>query len=263
MNSWTLTDLEFKVLCDMRLFGMLPRPFVITSRIPLMEDYERACKRTRSELEQRMDSELEAVVDTMALPDVLVTAQSWDEADFEDPTKRVRVYAGTRGSRGFITVQNPGETIWHAEGFTITSCDPRALGDRVAGLFPTVEAGRRESFAIATGEEGLSQHTYSMNAHSMVADEEEVFTAQRFFTTPATCAGSIRLTQGRSRFGPRGRITTALAWRDLAGDGRYVAPLDTPDPWATGMGTTGLAAWVDTEIANVIERMDDYQEVDE
>ncbi|MEU4342430.1 hypothetical protein AB0H00_14360 [Nocardia sp. NPDC023852] len=38
----------------------------------------------------------------------------------------------------------------------------------------------------------------------------------------------IGIEQGRLRFGPRGITRRALAWRDLADDGRYVITRGTP-----------------------------------
>lgn len=97
---------------------------------PYLDDYEREWRRIRAELENRGDSAFEAIVDTMVLPEVLVGGEAWEDSDFDNPNKRVRFYAGRLGSRGFVVVQLPGETLRHAEGFTITACDPRALGER-------------------------------------------------------------------------------------------------------------------------------------
>ncbi|MBF4995712.1 ESX secretion-associated protein EspG [Nocardia sp. BSTN01] len=263
MNRWTLTDLEFKVLCDTRFFGLVPSMFSITSRIPYLDDYEREWRRTRAELESRGDSAFEAIVDTMVLPEVLVGGEAWEDSDFDNPAKRVRFYAGRLGSRGFVVVQLPGETLKHAEGFTITACDPRALGETVVGLLPVAEPGRRGPIEIQIGE-SVGRPS---GGGSMVADDEDDdyrgLTSAAFFAIPATHTGTVRLTQGRSKFGPRGRISVARLWRDLPGDGRYVIPLEEPAPVAVGMGSSGLIDWIDTEAEHIVQRMNDYQEVDE
>ncbi|PPJ34049.1 hypothetical protein C5E45_03470 [Nocardia nova] len=262
MNTWTLTDLEFKVLCDTRFFGLVPSMFSITSRIPYLDDYEREWRRTRAELENRGDSAFEAIVDTMVLPEVLVGGEAWEDSDFDNPNKRVRFYAGRLGSRGFVVVQLPGETLKHAEGFTITACDPRALGETVVGLLPAAGPGRRGPIEIEIGE-GTGR---SSGGGSMVADDDDDYrglTSAAFFDIPAAHTGTVRLTQGRSKFGPRGRISVARLWRDLPDDGRYVIPLEEPAPVAVGMGSAGLADWIDTEAEHIVQRMNDYQEVDE
>ncbi|AHH15729.1 putative espG family protein [Nocardia nova SH22a] len=263
MSRWTLTDLEFKVLCDTRFFGLVPAMFSITSRIPYMDEYEREWRRTRAELESRGDSAFEAIVDTMVLPEVLVGGEVWEDADFDNPRKRVRFYAGRLGSRGFLVTQIPGETLNHAEGFTITSIDPRALGDTVVRLLPPAEPGRRGPIEIDV-DGGVGGRAPSSG--SMVADDDDDdygLTSSVFFDIPADHCGTVRLTQGRSKFGPRGRISVARLWRDLPGDGRYVMPLEDPAPVAIGMGSAGLSDWIDTEAELILERMGDYQEVEE
>lgn len=258
MNRWTLTDLEYKVLCDTRFFGLVPSMFSITSRIPYMDEYEREWRRARAELESREDSAFEAIVDAMVLPEVLIGGEVWEDGDFDNPKKRVRFYAGRLGSRGFMVTQIPGETLDHAEGFTITACDPRGLGEAVAALTPAAEPGRHGPIELDISGTGDRPRT----GGSMIADDDDDngLTSSAFFDLPATHCGTIRLTQGRSKFGPRGRLSVALLWRDLAGDGRYVMPLEDPAPIATGMGSAGLIEWIDVETEHILERMNDYRE---
>ncbi|MEV5649117.1 ESX secretion-associated protein EspG [Nocardia sp. NPDC052254] len=266
MTTWTLTDLEFKVLCDTRFFGLVPSMFSITSRIPYMDDYEREWRRTRAELESRDDSAFEAIVDTMVLPEVLVGGEVWEDDDFDNPAKRVRFYAGRLGSRGFLVTQIPGETINHADGFRITPIDPRALGDTVVRLMPPAEPGRRGPIEIDISGGGRSSGGGSRGSTgSMVADDDDDdgITSSVFLNIPADHCGTVRLTQGRSKFGPRGRISVARLWRDLPGDGRYVMPLEESTPIAIGMGSAGLSDWIDTEAELILERMSDYREVEE
>ncbi len=267
MTRWTLTDLEFKVLCDTRFFGLVPAMFSITSRIPYMDEYEREWRRTRADLESRGDSAFEAIVDTMVLPEVLVGGEVWEDDDFDNPAKRVRFYAGRLGSRGFLVTQIPGETLNHANGFTITAVDPRALGDTVVRLMPPAEPGRRGPIEINIGGAGARPSGGGSIGFmgSMVADDDDDYglTSSVFFDIPADYCGTVRLTQGRSKFGPRGRISVARLWRDLPGDGRYVMPLEDSAPVAIGMGSAGLADWIDTEAELILERMSDYQEVEE
>lgn len=259
MRQWTLTDLEYKVLCDTRFFGLVPSMFSITSDIPYMDDYERAWRRTRAELAGREDSSFEAIVDAMVLPEVLVGGEVWQDSDFENPQKRVRFYAGRLGSRGFLVTQIPGETMNYAEGFTITACDPRALGETVVALMPRTEPGRRGPIEIDISGAGGRPP----GAGSPIADDDDDhrgLTSSVFLNLPATHCGTVRLTQGRSKFGPRGRISVSRLWRDLPGDGRYVIPLEESDPVAVGVGSAGLIDWIETEAEHILERMNDHQE---
>lgn len=258
MSTWNLTDLEFKVLCDQYVGGELPTPFTFTSDIRELDEFERACLTTRQDLARRMDRDLEIIIDTLSAPTVAVGAQAWDDADFDNPEKWTLVHAGRRGSRAYVAVQKPGRTLDHAGGFTISSCDPRGLGDAVMAHMPAAVAGSRGPIAIE-----LEPESAGFGFGSLVADEESRgFPSARFLAVPAESTGVVQVVQGRSMYGPRGITRGGRLWRDLPGDGRYVMELHHAAPTAVGMSGAGLSEWVDGEIERILERMDDFHEVD-
>ncbi|MFF0489146.1 ESX secretion-associated protein EspG [Nocardia sp. NPDC004068] len=259
-RTWELTDLEFQLLCDDHRHGVLPAPFSFTSRTALLADYERERAAARDRLRDRADGEFEAMVDTVARPEVFVVAHAWDDQDFENPDKRIRVHAVRRGSRGYVLDQKPGETLWHSGGFTITECGPRELSEAVVDRLPRRGPGRRGAIPIVVSETPAPERV----SGSMVADDEddEQFTAARFFDTPAVSTGIVKVLQGRSKFGPRGLVESGVLWRDLPHDGRYVMPLDDPAPIAVGTGSDGLVGWITSAIERILARMDSHRELE-
>ncbi|WP_051026628.1 ESX secretion-associated protein EspG [Nocardia higoensis] len=264
MSSWKLTDLEFKVLCNMHLDGELPEPLTYTSNIRWLDEYERACLATKDDLARRMDREFETIIDAFARPTVVVGAQAWDDGDFDNPQKWVRVHAGRRGSRAYTVVQEPGATLDHAAGFTISSCDPRGMGEAVMALMPAAAAGTRGPIPIDI-EPVSSRPVGGFGYGSMVADDEDDrgFTGSQFLDQRSDSTGTIQVVQGRSMYGPRGITRGGRLWRDLPGDGRYVMELHHAAPVAVGMSGAALAEWVDGEIERILERMDDLRELDD
>ncbi|MBB5917405.1 hypothetical protein BJY24_006317 [Nocardia transvalensis] len=260
-QHWNFTDLEFKLLCDEYRRGTLPAPFVFTSRTRRLDEYERERDVVRERLRELADTEFEAMVAAISRPEVFVVAHAWNDQDFDNPEHRIRVHAVRYGARGYLLSQKPGETLWHSGGFTVTECDPRALGEAVIGHLPRARAGIRPDLVVTTV---APRHTYDLTA-SMVADDDEpeddeYEVSSAFLDTPATATGIVKVLQGRSKFGPRGRVESGVLWRDLPDDGRYVLPLDDPAPIATGMGTDRLVAWVDREIERILIRMDEHRE---
>ena len=87
-------------------------------------------------------------------------------------------------------------------------------------------------------------------------EDDDTYRARAFFATPATRSGYVRVYQGRSKFGPRGRIDMGVLWRDLPADGRYVVPMDHPAPVAAGSGTDEMVKWVGEQVAFVMSRLE-------
>ncbi|MEV0363494.1 ESX secretion-associated protein EspG [Nocardia fusca] len=263
-ERWELTDLEFKVLCDEYRQGEMPDPFTFTSRTRLADDYAYEVSQTRRALRDRFGGELSGFGGALAKPDIVVTLQAWDDQDFDNPKARTRAYALRQRARGFVITQRPGETMDHSGGFDIVGCDPRALADTVLGLVPFARAGRLPDMPIpdpaaADRDRGPLLSFISDNDDD---DDGSAYTAA-FLNTPATGTGYVQVSQGRSKFGPRGIVEMGLLWRDLPDDGRYVIPLGQPEPSATAMGTKRMIEWVDEQVAVVVARLDRNMETEE
>lgn len=264
-RRWELTDLEFKVLCEKHGQPRLPRPFMFTSRIRLEDDYEMAKSVVRGRLLRLADADLDELGKALDKPDVYVVAQAWTDNDFENPADRTRMLAVRRGARGYLITQRPGETLAHSGGFDVTACYPDSLGDAVLAGLPFAESGRLPDIPVPQSSAENDGETLFVASSSMVSDNDEPedddsYRAKVFFETPATRSGYIRVYQGRSKFGPRGRIDMGVLWRDLPDDGRYAVPMDHPAPVAAGTGTEELVKWVDEQVAFVMSRLEWNQE---
>lgn len=259
---WFFTDLEFVLLCDDTGRGNIPDPLTFTSRIPFAEDYEAECRRVLDELRDRDDPELRALADAVARPDVSIAVRAWDEQDYADPEHHIRVHAVRSRARGYVITQRPGETVWHSNGFDVVECDPHAVADEALGCLPFANAGR--SAAIALPGEDTAGDSEERAAAPGIGDEiEEDDRGAAFLATPAVRAGDLFVYQGRSKFGPRGRVGMGLDWRDLPDDGRYVIRASGTTRMATGMGTKGMVEWVDEQIAEILLRLDRHEETEE
>lgn len=273
MRSWELTGLEFRALCGVHTEGRLPRPLVFTSSTRWADEYEWELSETARDLRARFNGELDAVGVALAKPDVFVSLQAFgDDADFDDPKVRTRVHACRQRARGFVITQRPGETVHHAAGFDIVECDPHELGDIVLSRIPFARAGRLPATAIPdTRRDPRFEPGYSTSG-SMISDYDEdenenagneYDRALTFLRTSAVRSGSIRVVQGRSKYGPRGRIEMGMLWRDVEGDGRYAIPMHQPAPSARGMGTEDLTEWIDEQVELVVARLDRNMEIEE
>ncbi|WP_067806279.1 ESX secretion-associated protein EspG [Nocardia beijingensis] len=263
---WEFTDLEFNLLCEEVRQGELPAPFVFTSRTRLAADYEQEKAEVRQRLLRWLDHDLDALAGAIAKPDVFLVAHAWNDQDFGNPETRTRVHAVRHRARGYVITQRPGETLAHSGGFDAFECDPHALADTVVGLLPRCGAGGLDAIRLALPaarpepEPDRSATTISDNDDDA---DDDVFRSAAFFDTPAVSTGIVKVLQGRSKYGPRGRIEAGLLWRDLPDDGRYVMPLDHPAPIATAMGSDRLALWVRDRIEEILARMDSHMETEE
>ncbi|TCJ97140.1 ESX secretion-associated protein EspG [Nocardia alba] len=267
-QTWEFTDLEFNLLCEDVRRGELPAPFIFTSRTRLEADYEREKSQVREQLRHRLDHDLDVLASAIAKPDVFVVAHAWNDQDFANPAARIRVHAIRHRARGYVITQRPGETLAHSAGFDAVECDPYSLADTVIGLLPRCGAGKLADIALSLPDTAPTQERD--RPVSSIADDDDDddlgndhVRSAGFFATPALSTGIIKVLQGRSKYGARGRIETGLLWRDLPDDGRYVIPLDDPAPVASAMSSDRLALWTRDRIEEILTRMESHSETEE
>ncbi|MEU4313323.1 ESX secretion-associated protein EspG [Nocardia sp. NPDC024068] len=239
---WRLTGLQFKVLCeDRRIGGRLPRPFTFTSDTKFADDYEAEKNEVRAGLRQLADPEFDVMIHTLIRPDIMVTANLWNERHHTDPQQCVRVHAVRRDDRGYVITQRPGETVAHSGGFDIAECGPEALGREVVGLLPAVDAGRDpESVAGLLSGDGVS-------------GAGEIPAAAASFAAPGPDAGVLKVIQGHLGFREPGIIHVGLVWRDVPGDGRYAMG---PEEEMTGMDGNAICDWIEARMAEIMLRLE-------
>lgn len=149
-----------------------------------------------------------------------------------------------RGTRGYVIIQRPGETLAHAGGFDIAACPPAELGRTVIGLLPEAVAGRdaaavREELADAGNEPYAGDDVGPAVAPAAAL----------------TDCGFVKVIQGHLGFRARDLVEEGLAWRDVPGDGRYAITVGEPIDTATGMDSAAQADWVDAQMAHIMTRL--------
>ncbi|WP_328395542.1 ESX secretion-associated protein EspG [Nocardia sp. NBC_00416] len=255
-RTWKFTDLEFVVAWEDTQADILPGPFVFTSRTPLYYDYQREKREIRERLRTTLDPDFHRVVDIAARPDIRIELHGWGR-DEEDPDSQIRLLAVRRGNDGYLLKQLPGETVWHSGGYIVTECAPVDLAGALTAELPEVAAGTR-------GETVLARHSrnpdvdYSFG-RSVVHDSFDDTVHEQttgFLEAPTTGEGIITISQGISRFGPRGVFRIRMRWRDLDDDGRYAITLG-PSPVAVPVEAKQLTAMLNDSIAEVVSAIRD------
>ncbi|MEV6273920.1 ESX secretion-associated protein EspG [Nocardia sp. NPDC051832] len=249
-SRWELSDLEFVALWEPFRAGTVPRPFQFTSRIPDYDDYQREKEAIRDRMRNTLGQELGGALEAAACPDIRVVVAGYDGADPKDPKAQVRLLAVRRGGLGYVLVQLPGETQWHSGGYIIAEHDALVLAMAVAEALPDKSAGRLGRLVLPRQGDDMD-HSYQRSvAHELTHDPDRD-RAVEFRRSQICGQGSIEISQGSSRFGPRGIVRRVLSWRDLDRDGRYAVTAANP-PVAIGAGAERLAGLINAEIAEVV-----------
>ncbi|MFE3188749.1 ESX secretion-associated protein EspG [Nocardia sp. NPDC059240] len=253
--NWELTDDEFKVLCNRYLDGWLPAPLTYTSRIPTLDAYERELDRVEAGLRDRLDGGLNLPFETLANPEVLVVSGTWCDSDLDNQDKQIRIHAALRGWHAVMIVQHPGETALHSAGYTLIECDPDALSTLMVERLPVTEAAGGPPLPMVF--EALEQDPYESRqglAFDSFDDTAEA-SSLAFWNKAAERTGFLRVVQGRSIYGPRGRLMTTAIWRDVPGEGRYLVEVDEPEIRAMGADSSMLIHSIDRRVALVLDHM--------
>jgi len=254
-RSWTLSDIEFVARYESMREDVLPDPFVFTAPTVDHEEYVRLKADARSRPAGVSGRDFQEMLDTVARPDIRVVVGGWNPADFQAGAGRVRLLAVRRGDVGFLLTQLPGPTAWHSGGYTVTECDAIGLARMVVDALPDVPAGRHGRIVLVDEER---EHVDRSFGRSGVRDsgDDEMDRARAFSAADIAITGGIRVEQGTSDFGPRGRVVRTLRWRDLREDGRYVITGERP-PVASGVDGRQLTAAINAEIAVVVRAIKD------
>ncbi|MRH92851.1 hypothetical protein GFY24_36455 [Nocardia sp. SYP-A9097] len=253
---WDFTDDEFKVLCNRFLDGRVPVPLAYTSRTKSLDAYERELSELEAGLRDRLDAGLGALFEVIENPEVFVISGTWCDSDIDNPHKRIRVHGARRGWRAVLITQEPGETIYHSGGFTVTECEPADLPGLMVAQLPAAEAASGPALPMVF--EPPERDPYEIR-QSLAFDSFDDTTETRshaFWSKPAEWTGMVRAMQGRSIFGPRGAIETTLMWRDLPDDGRYLIDFDESEVRAVGTSAERLAERIGQHVDRVLQHMD-------
>ncbi|MFI6046326.1 ESX secretion-associated protein EspG [Nocardia sp. NPDC051321] len=256
-RTWTFTDLELFAFWERATTTWLPWPLIMTARVRTRSELDSQIRQALNRVERAHPEFVDTVLKTLLEPDIQIAVHGSDGSDNTKPDTLVRVYAVRRGDIGYVVTQKPGETYWHSGGYTVTECDALRLADVVVQAIPEAPAGREADY-ILPAEDRAEELDYSY-ASSIVQDSftDSVHSrSARFMAARDEYVGTIDITQGRSRFGPRGVTRHRLEWRDIEDDGRYVITEGTP---ATAVAADGkrLVQLINGRIAEVVRAIKD------
>ncbi|WP_063035624.1 ESX secretion-associated protein EspG [Nocardia grenadensis] len=254
-RTWRFTALEFEALWS-RSGLDIPRPFVLVTDIPYEEDYQRELRSIRQRWRSNDDPAFDRICRDVNEPDLSLVVRGIDGRDPRNARGTIRMLGVRREDRGYLVAQLPGETVHHPAGFTVTECDPPALAGAVVECLPKVEAGRQSRITLPMPQSvDEMDHSYS---DSGVWDsfDDAGHAADRFQRAVPSMLGAIEVCQGFSLYGPRGRVSFWLEWRDLPDDGRYVIGSALP-PVAEPADAKRFTAMINVEIAAVIRTIRD------
>ncbi|MQY22490.1 ESX secretion-associated protein EspG [Nocardia macrotermitis] len=254
--TWNLSAAELVVAWDRLFAERLPSPLCALLPVHYADEYARLSSRTWVDMQDRYDGTLYDALGRVARAEVRVVAHAVDPRRPEDSTARVRVVGARQGAAAVLIRQLPGESMWHSGGFVVTMGDAGRLAGGMVGALPMCEPGRLPDIPMVQSQDRSdTDHWYGQSA---VFDNYRELEARSvaFVEHPVRMLGSIETSQGSSIFGPRGILTRRIYWRDLVDDGRYVIP-DTPDPVAVGADQRRVAQLIATDIAVVLETLED------
>lgn len=257
-RTWKLTDLEFFVLWERRREEILPAPFTFLSRTPYYEDFLREKSETEQRLHGCADRWFDEVLDIVAAPDLHIVVRGIDGEKPDNPLASIRLLAVRRGEQGYLLEQLPGETIEHSGGFVVAECDVLQLAAALVTRLPDTDPGRRPHIPLPAPPDHGDDMDDSCDRSVLKGafGDGDLHDGIRFLDAVPKNRGLIVVRQGISRFGPRGRVTRQLEWRDLSDDGRYLLTMDRP-PAALAADAKRLIAAINTEIAIVVRAIKD------
>ncbi|MFI6044610.1 ESX secretion-associated protein EspG [Nocardia sp. NPDC051321] len=258
-QQWKFTALEFIVLCEQYRSGSLPRPFLFVSDEQVtIDELDRRKRLAWAELRHRLDGSFDGVIEVLRAPELYVRASTWDEHDMFNMAKAQRLHAARAGALAYLIDQAPTLLTYDTPAFTVTECDPHMLAPVVIDSLPRVPAGRLPDIPIVTDP---VEHVAPTSTNYVQDDREDtpVYQTQHFFQQRADRTGAITVVQGRSKYGPRGIHETAMMWRDVTGDGRYVMSLDAA-PVAVATSREMLIERIEGDIRNLMRRLESHWE---
>ncbi|MFJ9362878.1 ESX secretion-associated protein EspG [Nocardia sp. NPDC101769] len=264
MTHWEFTDDEFQVLSVQYLDGVLPAPLTYLSRTPLLADYEREVAEIRERLDRELGSDFRQAMRVVARPEVWIGLRASLDGAFGDPAKVIRMHGARLGRRALLLRQEAGETFEHGGNVTVLECDPEELPGLLVAQLPAAKAGRRTAIPIV-GAAPVAPDPYASQGSGAFDsfDETDESATVAFLSEPVTLAGSVRVAQARSKYGPRGLTGMALDWRDVADDGRYLIDLAQPELLAVSVDARQFTDRIAGTVAQIIEQMEWRGEYDE
>ncbi|WP_067561612.1 ESX secretion-associated protein EspG [Nocardia acidivorans] len=255
-TTWRFTDDELYAVWQGVTEESLPAPLFYTCRNSSWVSYMRELADHRQRLRDRVNPGFIGVLECIRNPDIRIEAQGWSGQDRRDPAASIRIAGARQAGRGFLIMQEPGETIGHAKGFTVTEFDALELGRRIAEALPPVDAGQQGDIVLTDRTQSEQDYYFGQSIVGDPMTTSSTARSKAFLAAPHVRAGVIEVIQGQSKFGPRGILRHRLDWRDLEEDGRYLIADGTPRT-AFSADTNRMTSLINSRIADVVRAIKD------
>jgi len=256
-RTWTVTDLEFIVLREKLLGRALPWPFSYVGPVRSRIDFLNEKARTWSALQQNWDPDLADVIVRAGDPEARVQIRAWDSRDRFNPAGRLALVGNRCGDRAVVVYGFCGDHFETYDRYRIVECDAQALSSVLADSLPAMQAGSQSRVElISFHSEETTDHWSGRSTLYDDGDNDVDVRNLNWQRARKSTVGTIRVTQGGSKFGRRGIAAKLLFWEDHPDDGRYLIDL-TPPTTAIGIDAAGMAARIDQEIDEVLRMAQD------
>ncbi|MBU3068090.1 ESX secretion-associated protein EspG [Nocardia sp. NEAU-G5] len=249
-RTWQLTGLEYLVLRERLLGRPNSWPFRTVTTITSAWDYQFAKARLWGELQARWDAELAEVLKASLDPDLRLIAQVFGTRD--NNATRDLLTAKRFGDRAVVIQGFNPTSLYSHDRLEITLCDAAAMSRVLVDRLPPMTPGSQPRVTLLSYDKEESVDHWTRGNSGFYDDGDTVDTQSRHWqAAPKSRVGSIQITQGQSRFGPRGKVTKHIFWEEHHGDGCYVIDLEPPIA-AVAAGSEQLRAGIDAQCAELL-----------
>jgi hypothetical protein len=255
-RTWEFSDAEFVTRWLARNESSLPKPLFALGRYESLDHAIRDRHSIRARIAANPDPSFDGVLDIVARPEIRIVVDGQDYRRADRREGWVRALGVRRGSRGFLLTQRPGETVLHSGGFVVEECEATDLADLVVGVLPDVAAGVGEDIELV-GRRTEMDYRYRQTVINDAYDDSVTDRSAQWLDAKVDTLGNITISQAESAFGPRGRQSHTLTWRDVAGDGRYVIAANQVPAVAMAADSRRVVLAINTCIAEVVKTIRD------
>lgn len=228
-HTWRVTGLEYMVLRERLLGRPTSWPFRTVTRDIAADAYELQYIKARiwGELQAKWDAELaEALVKSMD-PDVRLMAQVFGSRG--DNATRDLLTAKRFSDRALVIQGFNPKSLYSHDELEITLCDAATMSRVLVSRLPPMTAGSAPRVELVSYNKEETVDHWARGNSGFYDDGDTVDTQSRHWqAAPKSRAGNIQITQGQSKFGPRGKVVKYIVWEEHPGDGCYIIETEPP-----------------------------------
>ena len=229
MIHWQLTSQQYEAAFFAMQRDRLPYPTWNAVRAVDAADLGRQRREAIAALLPRVDDDLGRLLHTLADPHVRVHVHGRIGGETDNPTTRLRGYAGFGSSIAAVAIQDPDPQPGLSGDVTVSLCSHRQAQLLLARMLPQGQPGRHEIAALKSDLDVEPDWNGGWNRPSTPGERVE-----KFFSRPRTGWGEVLCYPG-SFLENRTDGVQGFLWMDFPRDGRYYVREDDRSYTATPM----------------------------